>query len=142
MRLIKHNFPFIPPHCGVHIAQSRGTFPDHPAQTLFDLLNWRDYAISQPIGTDKKALRSGAGGTFSSDRDETLSKLPNPLSIQHTNHNVQLLAHPAELQVRGEPRTRRPRRSAFRFEFIAVREKFRRSRHHMLTKVQSKHLFK
>ena len=37
--LIKHNFPFIPPHCGVHIAQSRGTFPDPPAQTLFDLLN-------------------------------------------------------------------------------------------------------
>ena len=39
MRLIKHNFPFIPPHCGVYIAQSRGTFPDPPAQTLFDLLN-------------------------------------------------------------------------------------------------------
>ena len=37
--MIKHNFPFIPPHCGVHIAQSRGTFPDPPAQTLFDLLN-------------------------------------------------------------------------------------------------------
>ena len=39
LRLIKHNFPFIPPHCGVHIAQSRGTFPDPPAQMLFDLLN-------------------------------------------------------------------------------------------------------
>ena len=39
LRLIKHNFPFIPPHSGVHIAQSRGTFPDPPAQTLFDLLN-------------------------------------------------------------------------------------------------------
>ena len=39
LRLIKHNFPFIPPHCGVYIAQSRGTFPDPPAQTLFDLLN-------------------------------------------------------------------------------------------------------
>ena len=38
LRLIKHNFPFIPPHCGVHIAQSRGTFPDPPAQMLFDLL--------------------------------------------------------------------------------------------------------
>ena len=37
LRLIKHNFPFIAPHCGVHIAQSRGTFPDPPAQTLFDL---------------------------------------------------------------------------------------------------------
>ena len=39
LRLIKHNFPFIPPHCGVYIAQSRGTFPNPPAQTLFDLLN-------------------------------------------------------------------------------------------------------
>ena len=39
LRLIKHNFLFIPPHCGVYIAQSRGTFPDPPAQTLFDLLN-------------------------------------------------------------------------------------------------------
>ena len=39
LRLIKHNFPFFPPHCGVYIAQSRGTFPDPPAQTLFDLLN-------------------------------------------------------------------------------------------------------
>ena len=37
--MIKHNFPFIPPPCGVHIAQSRGTFPDPPAQTFFDLLN-------------------------------------------------------------------------------------------------------
>jgi len=46
LRLIKHNFPFIPPHCGVHIAQSRGTFPDHPAQTLFDLLNLRDFVLS------------------------------------------------------------------------------------------------
>jgi len=27
LRLTKHNFPFISPHCGVHIAQSRGTFP-------------------------------------------------------------------------------------------------------------------
>ena len=27
LHLIKHNFPFIPPHCGVHIAQSRGTAP-------------------------------------------------------------------------------------------------------------------
>ena len=39
LRLVKHNFPFIPPHCGVHIAQSRGTFPDPPTQMLFDLLN-------------------------------------------------------------------------------------------------------
>ena len=48
LHLIKHNFPFIPPHCGVHIAQSRGTFSDAPAQTLFDLLNHRDFALSLP----------------------------------------------------------------------------------------------
>ena len=54
LRLIKHNFPFIPPHCGVHIAQSRGTFPDPPAQTLFDLLNHRDFALSLPIGIASK----------------------------------------------------------------------------------------
>ena len=54
LRLIKHNFPFIPPHYGVHIAQSRGTFPDPPAQTLFDLLNHRDFALSLPIGTGSK----------------------------------------------------------------------------------------
>ena len=51
LRLIKHNFPFIPPHCGVYIAQSRGTFPDPRAQMLFDLLNHRDFALSLPIGT-------------------------------------------------------------------------------------------
>ena len=54
LRLIKHNFPFIPPHCGVHIAQSRGTFPDPPAQTLSDLLNHRDFALSLPIETAPK----------------------------------------------------------------------------------------
>ena len=27
LRLTKHNFPIIPPHCGVHIAQSRGIAP-------------------------------------------------------------------------------------------------------------------
>ena len=54
LRLIKHNFPFIPPHCGVHIAQSRVTFPDPPAQALFDLLNHRDFALSLPIETAPK----------------------------------------------------------------------------------------
>ena len=54
LRLTKHNFPFIPPHCGVYIAQSRGTFPDPPAQTLFDLLNHRDFALSLPIDTTPK----------------------------------------------------------------------------------------
>ena len=62
LRLIKHNFPFIPPHCGVHIAQSRGTFPDHPAQTLFDLLNHHDFALSRPIRTGQKALSLNMGG--------------------------------------------------------------------------------
>ena len=51
LRLIKHNFPFIPPHCDVYIAQSRGTFPDHPVQTLFDLLNRRDFVLSRPTRT-------------------------------------------------------------------------------------------
>ena len=54
LRLIKHNFPFIPPHCGVHIAQSRGTFPDHPAQTLFDLLNLRDFVLSLHLSEPPK----------------------------------------------------------------------------------------
>ena len=26
LRLIKHNFPFVPPYFGIHIAQSRGAF--------------------------------------------------------------------------------------------------------------------
>ena len=68
LRLIKHNFPFIPPHCGVHIAQSRGTFPDHPAQTLFDLLNRRDFALSRPIGTSQKTLSLNMGVAFARQR--------------------------------------------------------------------------
>ena len=67
LRLIKHNFPFIPPHCGVHIAQYRGTFPDHPAQTLFDLLNLRNFALSRPIGTGQKALSLNMGDLHESD---------------------------------------------------------------------------
>ena len=59
--MIKHNFPFIPPHCGVHIAQSRGTFPDHPAQALFDLLNRRDFALSRSIRTGQKELSHNMG---------------------------------------------------------------------------------
>ncbi len=54
LRLIKHNFPFVPPPCGVYIAQSRGTFPDPPAQMLFDLLKHRDFALSLPIETCPK----------------------------------------------------------------------------------------
>ena len=54
LHLIKHNFPFPPPHCGVHIAQSRGTVTDHPAQALFDLLNLRNFALSRPAGTSSK----------------------------------------------------------------------------------------
>ena len=71
LRLIKHNFPFIPPHCGIHIAQSRGTFPDHPAQTLFDLLNHRDFIISRPIRTGQKALFLNTGWHLH-DSDATL----------------------------------------------------------------------
>ena len=54
LHLIKHNFPFIPPLCGVYIAQSRGTFLDRPAQMLFDLLKHRDFALSLPIETGPK----------------------------------------------------------------------------------------
>ena len=68
LRLIKHNFPFTPPHCGVHIAQSRGTFPDHPAQTLFDLLNLRDFALSLPIGTSPKGAVPQHGVAFARQR--------------------------------------------------------------------------
>ena len=39
LRLIKHNFPFVPPYFGIHIAQSRGAFFDHPSQTFFNVLN-------------------------------------------------------------------------------------------------------
>ena len=77
LRLIKHNFPFIPPHCGVYIAQSRGTFPDPPAQTLFDLLNRRDFAISPPLGTDKKALRCGSRCVFTRPRRDII-EAPRP----------------------------------------------------------------
>ena len=68
LRLIKHNFPFIPPHCGVHIAQSRGTFPDHPAQALFDLLNHRDFALSRPTGTSPKGAVPQHGVAFARQR--------------------------------------------------------------------------
>ena len=62
LRLIKHNFPFIPPPCGVYIAQSRGTFPDPPAQMLFDLLKHRNFAISLPIETCPRRSPSQSGG--------------------------------------------------------------------------------
>ena len=68
LRLIKHNFPFIPPHCGVHIAQYRGTFPDYPAQTLFDLLNLRNFALSRPIRIGPKALSLNIGVAFARQR--------------------------------------------------------------------------
>ena len=112
LRLIKHNFPFIPPHCGVHIAQSRGTFPDHPAQTLFDLLNRRDFDISQPLGTDKKALHSGARRVFT-HRDEALSKLPDPLFIQHAIRCAIIVCATSKGCRQGcSLRTRKTRRSA------------------------------
>ena len=100
LRLIKHNFPYIPPPCGVHIAQSRGTFPDPPAQTLFDLLNHRDFALSLPYRnrpqrrcpspsgdictTAKRPLglvrkEGGAKAYFSSTRKEHSPSLDNAL---------------------------------------------------------------
>ena len=100
LRLIKHNFPFIPPHCGVHIAQSRGTFPDPPAQTFFDLLNpsrlrlipsYRNRpqrrcpsqsgdictTANRPLGLVRK--EGGAKACFSSTRKGHLSSLANAL---------------------------------------------------------------
>ena len=74
LHLIKHNFPFIPPHCGVHIAQSRGTFPDHPAQMLFNLLNHRNFTLSLPIGTDKKRYAPARVASLHK-RNELYSKL-------------------------------------------------------------------
>ena len=64
LRLIKHNFPFIPPHCSVYIAQSRGTFPDPRAQMLFDLLNHCDFALSLPIGTAPRDVAPPNRETF------------------------------------------------------------------------------
>ena len=82
LHLIKHNFPFMPPHCCVYIAQSRGTFPDHPAQTLFDLLNRRDFAISQSLGTEKKALRSGARCVFTRPRRDIIESAQSTVPQQ------------------------------------------------------------
>ena len=97
LRLIKHNFPFISPHCGVHIAQSRGTFPDHPAQTLFDLLNLRDFVLSlHLLEPSQKALSLNMGWHLD-DSDATLlvcterrrSKKP---VLFHKKRGVRLLA--------------------------------------------------
>lgn len=54
LRLIKHNF-FLHPAAlrRLYSAKSRNC-PDPPAQTLFDLLNHRDFALSLPIGTCPK----------------------------------------------------------------------------------------
>ena len=69
LRLIKHNFPFISPHCGVYIAQSRGTFPDPPAQTLFDLLNRRDFVLSLHLSEPpQQALSLNMGAAFARQR--------------------------------------------------------------------------
>ena len=74
LRLTKHNFPFIPPHCGVYIAQSRGTFPDPPAQTLFDLQKHRDFALFLPIETYPKDAPSPNRETFAHDCDTPLEE--------------------------------------------------------------------
>ena len=78
LRLIKHNFPFIPPHCGVHIVQSRGTFPDHPAQTLFDLLNSsRLCFIPAYRNMSQKMLSPKIGGSSKCTRFGTVSIRPS-----------------------------------------------------------------
>lgn len=56
--------------------------PDYPTQALFGLQDLRDFAISQPLGTDKKRYVP-AQGASSRDRDEILSKLPNPMFMQY-----------------------------------------------------------
>ena len=97
LRLIKHNFPFISPHCGVHIAQSRGTFPDHPAQTLFDLLNLRDFVLSLHLSEPSQKALSLNMGWHLDDSDATLlvcterrrSKKP---VLFHKKRGVRLLA--------------------------------------------------
>ena len=58
-------------------------FPDHPAQTLFDLLNRRD--LPHPnLSEQTKRCYVPARGASSRDRDEALSKLPDlyPFSMQ------------------------------------------------------------
>ena len=107
--------------------------PDQPAQTLFDLLNWRDFAISQPIGTDKKALRSGARRVFKRPRRDILEATqPSVCSVFNSLYNNRL-RYFKKLRQGCRPRTRSPRRSACRFRFLAIREKFRRSRPRILT---------
>ena len=97
LRLIKHNFPFISPHCGVHIAQSRGTFPDHPAQTLFDLLNHHDFALSlHLLEPSQKALSLNMGWHLD-DSDATLwvcteRKGTRGRLLFHKKRGVRLLA--------------------------------------------------
>lgn len=66
----------------LYSAKSR-CCPNHPTQTLFNLQNWRDFAISQPLGTDKKRYVP-ARDASSRDHDEILSKLPNPMFMQYT----------------------------------------------------------
>ncbi len=84
LRLIKHNFPFIPPHCGVHIAQSRGTVPDHPAQTLFDLLNHRDFTLPRPTGTSPKGATLQCAARLYTSVTNYIRSSPNRRS-----HNTQ-----------------------------------------------------
>ena len=116
LRLIKHNFPFIPPHCGVHIAQSRGTVPDLPAQMLFDLLNHRDFALSLPIGTSPKdATLQRVARLYTSVTSYIQS------SLNRRSHNtqtpiIQQLVLTYETTSKGVAlRTGKRRGSAFRF---------------------------
>lgn len=51
---------------------------------LFDLLNHCDFALSLPIGTDKKCYAPARGASLQ-ERNELYSKLSKPPFTQHTN---------------------------------------------------------
>jgi len=84
-------------------VQSRGTFPDHPAQTLFDLLNRRDFAISEPLGTDKKALRSGAGCVFTRPRRGIIEAIQSAVREVFNPLFRNSLYYPKRLPARESP---------------------------------------
>lgn len=78
LRLIKHNLHFMPPHCGVHIVQSRGAFSDHPTQTFFDLLNSsRLCLIPAYLNMSQKTLSPKIGGSSKCTRFGTVSIRPS-----------------------------------------------------------------
>jgi len=75
--------PFLPPHCGVYIAQSRGTVPTIRRKHS---LTYRIGATSPYPNLSEQTKRRyvPARSAFSRDRDVALSKLSNPLFMQYT----------------------------------------------------------